>query len=262
MMHLNALPLGFTLDNVFRFRTALPVSRYPDLPAMQRFASQVQDELSRNAHVDAAGAVNLLPLAGPGGTMQFELVGAAPPSPGEFARNGTRLAQFRIVDGDYFRALGIPLLAGRVLRRGDRAGAPCAVVVNERFLQAFGEGASVLSRSVRGLSRDNAAPVCEIVGIVGDVRHWGHKLPIWPEIYYSLQQLPFSDGGWARQMTFVTRMRSASPEAMRTVRAAVQISPFTTSQRSASCGRRQPRESGSQRFFCLRSRDCRCSSQD
>jgi putative ABC transport system permease protein len=222
MMHLNALPLGFTIDNVFRFRTALPVSRYPDLPAMQRFASQVQDELSRSAHVEAAGAVNLLPLAGPGGTMQFELVGAPPPSPGEFARNGTRLAQSRIVDGDYFRVLGIPLLAGRALGPRDRAGAPCAVVVNERFLQAFGEGANVVGRSVRGRSRDSVAPLCEIVGIVGDVRHWGHKLPIWPEIYYSLQQIPLSEGGWARQMTFVSRMRSASAEAMTTVRAAVQ----------------------------------------
>lgn len=78
-----------------------------------------------------------------------------------------------------------------------------------------------MGRSVRGLSRDNSAPICEIVGVVGDVRHWGHKLEIWPEIYYSLQQIPQSDGGWARQMTFVARMRSTSAEAMETVRAAV-----------------------------------------
>jgi hypothetical protein len=103
------------------------------------------------APVEAAGAVNLLPLAGPGGTMRFEVMGAAPPQPGEFARNGWRQAQFRIVDGDYFRALGIPLLVGRALGRGDRAGGPCAVVVNERFVRAFGDGASVISRSVRGL---------------------------------------------------------------------------------------------------------------
>jgi predicted permease len=220
MMHVDALPLGFRIDNVLRFRTTLPSSRYPDLPAMQRFASQVQDELSRNASVEAAGAVNLLPLAGPGGTMRFELIGAAP-QPGEFARNGWREAQIRVVNGDYFRALGIPLLGGRVHSTADHSAAPCVVVVNEQFVRAFGEGSSVTGRSLRGLSRDNSAPVCEIVGVVGDVRHWGHKLKIWPEIYYSLQQLPKSDGGWARQMTFVTRMRSTSAEAMETIRAAV-----------------------------------------
>lgn len=221
MLHLDALPLGFRIDNVVRFRTTLPISRYPDLPTMQRFASQVQDELSRNASVEAAGAVNLLPLAGPGGTMRFDLIGAAAPQPGEFARNGWREAQVRIVNGDYFRALGIPLLGGRALGRADGPAAPCAVMVNERFVRAFSEGSSVIGRSVRGLSRDNSAPICEIVGVVGDVRHWGHKLTIWPEIYYSLQQIPPADGGWARQMTSVTRMRSTSAEAMNAVRSAV-----------------------------------------
>jgi predicted permease len=221
MMHLDALPLGFRVDNVIRFRATLPVSRYPDLPSMQRFASQVQDELSRNASVEAAGTVNLLPLAGPGGTMRFELVGGAAPQPGEFARNGWREAQFRVVDGDYFRALRIPLLGGRSPGRADGPAAPCAVVVNERFVGVFGEGSSVIGRSVRGLLRDNSAPICEIVGVVGDVRHWGHNQKIWPEIYYSLQQIPPSDGGWARQITFVARMRSTSAEAIETVRTAV-----------------------------------------
>ena len=221
MLRLHQLPLGFEVDNVVRFRAALPITRYPDLPSMQRFATRVRSELSRDTSVEAAGAVNLLPLAGPGGVMRFELIGTAAPSAGEFSSNGWREAQFRVVDGDYFRALRIPLLGGRLHGNSDGPLAPCAVVVNERFVRAFGDRSSVMGRSLRGLSRDNTAPVCEIVGMVGDVRHWGHNLKVWPEIYYSLQQLPKSDGELARQMTFVTRMRAMSPSAIQALRAAV-----------------------------------------
>jgi hypothetical protein len=188
---------------------------------MKRFASRLQDELSRDASVEAAGAVNLLPLAGPGVTMRFELVGAAAPQTGDFARNGWREAQLRIINGEYFRALGIPLLAGRTLGTRDGPATPCAVVVNERFMRAFGDGSNVIGRSVRELSPDNSAPVCEIVGVVSDVRHWGHHVNVWPEIYYSLQQIGQTDNEWARQMTIVARMRSTSAVTMEVVRSAV-----------------------------------------
>lgn len=94
-----------------------------------------------------------------------------------------------VVGGDYFAALGIPLVAGRAPEADDRAGTPAVVVVNQTMARRFWRGDSPLGRRIRAgnATRNEWATV---VGLLGDVRHNGlHTDPV-PELYQPYAQNP------------------------------------------------------------------------
>jgi putative ABC transport system permease protein len=79
------------------------------------------------------------------------------------------------ISADYFKTLGIPLLAGRALTPSDRAGSPPVAVVNETGARRFWPGESPIGKRVwfgttTGPFSDPAHAV-EIVGVVGDVKY-------------------------------------------------------------------------------------------
>jgi putative ABC transport system permease protein len=86
---------------------------------------------------------------------------------GDTAAN--RDVAFQAVGGDYFAALGIPLLRGRTFARSDRQGAPPVAVVNERFARSVVTGEALGQRFRRGPN----APWITIVGVVSNVRREG-----------------------------------------------------------------------------------------
>jgi predicted permease len=114
----------------------------------------------------------------------------------------------------YFRALGIPLKAGRAFAAGDKADAPAVVIVTEAWAKTFfPETHDVVGRHVAlGGSDDEAT----IVGIVGDVHHDGLDEPVKPEMFLPYAQAP--DGG----MTVVVRTSGDAAELAGAVRDAVR----------------------------------------
>src|SRR6185437_16054635 len=79
-----------------------------------------------NARPDAERAVNDLPLSQEGGIgLQVTVDGAPPPPPDE-----PRFARYLVTSGGYFRAMGIPLVSGRVFTAADDSLAPKVVIVN------------------------------------------------------------------------------------------------------------------------------------
>ena len=75
---------------------------------------------------------------------------------------------YRGVNAAFFRAMGIPLLKGRLFDTGDRAGGPLVAIVNEAFVRTYYPGEEVLGRRIRWASGDGAW--ITIVGVVADVR--------------------------------------------------------------------------------------------
>ena len=103
---------------------------------------------------------------------------------------------FRVVEGDYFRALGIPLLRGRAMDGRDRADGARVAVVNESLARRYFGGADPVGRRVwvgGGLNQ------VTIVGLVADIRHRGLAARPRPELYVPSAQYPH--GG----MTVVVR---------------------------------------------------------
>ena len=80
---------------------------------------------------------------------------------------------FRVVEGDYFRAVGVPLLGGRVFGATDRAGSQRVVMVNQTLARRYFAGRDALGRVVWVGGRIGQAVV---VGVVGDVRHRGLRI--------------------------------------------------------------------------------------
>ena len=89
------------------------------------------------------------------------------------------------ISSDYFRTLGIPILAGRALTPADRAGSPPVAIVNESGARRFWPGENAIGKRVwfgttTGPFSDPAHAV-EIVGVAGDIKYEGVEQPDRPD---------------------------------------------------------------------------------
>ena len=96
-----------------------------------------------------------------------------------------------MVDPDFFRALGIPILAGRGFTDADVAGAPGVAIVNQTFAAMHWPDESPLGKRL-GLDGPDAPPT-EVVGIAGDGRYRTLREESQPYIYRPLRQSFRSD---------------------------------------------------------------------
>ncbi len=133
--------------------------------------------------VEAAGAINMLPLGNPG-TVRLFSVKDEPEAPGA----ERRAEQYRVVMPGFFEALHIPLLTGRSITDADSASAPRVAVVNAAFARKVFPQAEAMGQRI-GLD----FPVttwATIVGVVGDVREFGLDAPTVPVMYFPYDQEP------------------------------------------------------------------------
>jgi predicted permease len=123
--------------------------------------------------VRVVGAAKNFPLRGTGEIR-------SPVIPGGSDGAGDREVRVPLlhVSTDYFRAMGIPLRAGRVFSPADRQGTPLVWVVNETFARRYWPNESAVGKAVR--FGDTSVP---IVGVVGDVRQQSLTEPPEPMAY-------------------------------------------------------------------------------
>ncbi|MGA9996777.1 MAG: FtsX-like permease family protein, partial [Pyrinomonadaceae bacterium] len=88
---------------------------------------------------------------------------------------------------DFFRALSIPLIKGRVFTEKDTKDAPKVMIVNETLARRFFNGEDPVGK--RATVYPFKEP-CEIVGVVGDVKHRSLDVEAGPEFYLSYLQSP------------------------------------------------------------------------
>ena len=185
-IRVQALRFGFETERVMTGRVILPSYRYPDAAKIEGFTRAMVDKLRQIPGVEAAGTVTYLPLSGWNGGIDFsiegrpQLTGAEAPS-----------ASYQSVSEDYFRSLGIPLLAGRVFTARDDGSSPRVAVINEALAKKYWPGESALGRHVM-ISINTPPQRYEIVGMVGNTRNAGLEEPIEPEMYVSAWQSPDS----------------------------------------------------------------------
>ena len=114
--------------------------------------------------VVSAGMANFVPLrATSTSALNIEIPGVDPPS------NGNSLwVDWAMVAGDYFDAMGIPLLAGRVFDSADDAGSGRVGIVSETMAERFWPGLNAVGQQVDLCSGKGCWAT--VVGVVGDVR--------------------------------------------------------------------------------------------
>ena len=170
---------GFHPANVLVASFSIPESRYPE-SSQPTFLREIEQRLTRQAGFLAVGWIQRLPLSGRGGERDIlTAVGEPAPAPGQ-----EPTAIFNPISGDYFRAMGIPLIEGRAFSTHDDATAPPVVVVTRTVARRlFGER-DPLGQAVRS----GDAPPMRIVGVVGDVKSRGLAAASELEVYVPFAQ--------------------------------------------------------------------------
>jgi putative ABC transport system permease protein len=188
---------GFNPKNVLTMQTSLLESRYSADPQVSAFYKQALEKLKALPGVEAVGATSHLPLGGSNRMRVFEILGAPPPPPGQ----GGMGAGYRITTPDYYRALGIPLMKGRVFTEQDDERSPGVALVNDAMARRYFNGEDPVGKQIRRASPPGqpALPWLEVVGVVGDIRHSSVDAAPGPEVYVPLLQNP------SRDMTLVMR---------------------------------------------------------
>lgn len=178
LSHLLRVDAGFDADGVLTARVALSGPSYDSAERQQQFFETLLGRVRELPGVRAAGAVRNLPLAG-GGTNTFRVEGRREPDPASRPE-----ATMRGVAGDYFHAMGIRLIAGRVFGSVDRANTLPVVVTSAGLARRlFSDEASAVGQRLRFYAFPESA--WTIVGVVGDVRTGRLDDDAPPTIYYT-----------------------------------------------------------------------------
>jgi predicted permease len=184
--HVRKVDPGFRTDRVLTFSLALPDATYGDQEGKKALAfwDRLTERLSALPGVESAGLVNCPPLGCHWGTF-YDIEGRAPLAQGQV--NPVTLV--RRASPEYFKTMGIRLKAGRFLEEADGRNGGSAVIVNETFARTFWPGvADPVGRRIRNNGR--SAPWMTVVGMVGDVRHYGLERPMRPGVYIPMVQSP------------------------------------------------------------------------
>ena len=153
---------GFDSSHLAVVRLSLPDSRYPELTERTQFVNSVLERLRALAGVQSVAAAGTLPFD-PVPSTDLELEGHA------YEPGNEPEAEILTASPEYFRTMGIRLLAGRTFTPQDIAGRATAVVINQTMAQRFWPGKSALGKRV--VMKDWGPPLPgEVVGVVSDVK--------------------------------------------------------------------------------------------
>jgi len=162
-----------------------------------------EDEIAALPGVRAAGLVNALPIAsGAANGTFFELAGPELPEPFDFeavvrSAPSSGDALFLVASAGYFRAMGIPLLEGRLFEPGDTRDRQHVALVSKTLAEATWPGRSALGRYLEFGNMDGDLRPLLVVGVVGDVHQRGLAEGPQPAIYVDALQRPASAWSWS-----------------------------------------------------------------
>jgi putative ABC transport system permease protein len=203
-----AKDLGFTPDGAIAAQLSLPPTKYAGRRAVA-FYDQLMPILRGLPGVSAVGATNYLPL-GSSATGFIEIEGQGDRGDG---------AGYRVVSDDYFAAMGIPVRRGRVFNASDDSGTTRVTLVNRRMAERFWPGQDPIGKRLKAKSMEwKDPPWLTVVGVVGDVRHWGLEREPLVEHYVLYRQRP----EFASAMAVVVRGSTDEAGLMRATRERVR----------------------------------------
>ena len=151
---------GFEAGRALTVNVVLPRTRYPKQEDRARFVRSLLESVRNQPGVLVVGESNMLPLSGEGNNNLVEAEGTQVPLPER------PLADMRSASPDFLRAMGIPLLAGRMFQESDAEHR--VAVVSAGLARRLWPNADPIGR--RFHEGDNKEQWVEVVGVVGNVR--------------------------------------------------------------------------------------------
>ena len=195
MARLLGVDPGFNPKNVLTMQMSLPQEDlYNGPPGIPRFCQDLDQRVSTIPGVVSVGAAAHLPLEGYAG-RGFQIEGR-PPADRENMPN----ADYTVACPKYFGTMGVPVLKGREFNHRDTVDSPGVILINETLAHRWWENEDPIGRAIRLGGPDG--PRLTIVGIVGDVHHWGLDEQIRPQFFR-----PYTQAAWP-VMNIVVRTTS------------------------------------------------------
>ena len=177
-----AVDPGFRPENVLVASYQLPLRQYSTQTAADNFDRVVVDRLTAKPGIEAAGITNTLPSGNSGGLAAYTIEGQPA------ASWKLTFAAFVLTYGDYFRAMGIPLLEGRYFTADDRANAPLVVIVNRSMAKHCWPGRDAIGKRLHVGNPHKGYPWATVVGVVGDTTLGPRDQPAADQWYIPAEQ--------------------------------------------------------------------------
>jgi predicted permease len=162
---MRSVDLGFRPEHVTTAAYSLPQKQYATQPAVNAFNDELLRRLRQLPGATSVGLTSLLPASGSNNNQGFVVEGYTP-----LKGANMNLATVAQVTGDYFSAMGIPLLHGRYFTDADKAGAQLGVIVNRALAQHYWPNQDPIGKRLRVGVPEMKTPWLTIVGEVADVK--------------------------------------------------------------------------------------------
>ena len=182
-MRLTHVDPGFNPANATILRLALPEKKYDSDEKQAAFADALLARLRVLPGVQSAGLTHTLPLLGDW-VLGFNIAGRPPIAPSDLPNTN-----YYAVTPDYFRAMGIPLLRGRLFTERDDAKAPRVAIINQSLAKQFFPNEDPIGKQINITNGPDTWR--QIVGIVGDIKQYGVDKETTSQTYEPFAQKPF-----------------------------------------------------------------------
>ncbi len=158
-------PNGVTTASLWLPQPNIPEDgRYFKNEAQVVLFRRILDRVAAIPGVEHAAAATRVPFGRSRADLAFQIEGRDPD------RGGAGGAELNRVSTEYFRALGIPLVQGRLFTDADDEQAAPVVIVSQSFARQFFPGEDAVGRRIRQPGRNGFGPWMPIVGVVRDVK--------------------------------------------------------------------------------------------
>ncbi|MGH9794084.1 MAG: ABC transporter permease [Candidatus Acidiferrales bacterium] len=189
---------GFDPRNILTLDIALPQADFYGMPERTSFCTDVERTVGAVPGVATVSAISHLPHTNRNAGRGFVIEGQTLAD-----ENNTPGAAYRLVCPNYFRVMGIPLIAGRDFTHADTIGAAEVVIVNEALVRRYFPNEDPLGKRFKLGGPRSTNPWFTIVGVVGDVKHFGLDDRARREMFR-----PYSQAVWP-SMTIIAKTPSA-----------------------------------------------------
>jgi hypothetical protein len=195
LARLGSQPLGFQPDGLLTFTLQLPQADYSTDARRIQFHRALLARLKTLPGVEAVGTTSARPLG--------DIV-AAPftaDGPSVASDEGPVWSGQQAVDSDYFRAMRIRVVEGRVFDDHDAERGEPVVIINETLARKYFPGQDPMNRRIKHGTPTQNATWMRVVGVVKDVKHAGLEWDFLPETFVPYSQISgaYAKVGWRRR---------------------------------------------------------------
>lgn len=183
-MQLAHVDPGFIPENATLLRLSLPQKKYPEKDQQIALANTLVERVKGLPGVQAVGITHSMPLVGDY-VLGFNIEGRPAVDPADLPSTN-----YYAVTPDYFHAMGIRLIRGRVFTTQDDAKAPRVAIINETMARQFFPNEDPIGKRINITNGPDTWR--EIVGIVGDIKQYSLDKATTAQSYEPFAQVPFT----------------------------------------------------------------------